>query len=248
MRIAVKRRALLSINLVGMLTRDQPDILSRGLGSYIENALVHDRRPEFVVVDDSDERAARQANLRRLRSLRDRYKVEIAYAGPREKSIFARHLHRAGLPRDVVEFALVSQRDARCTVGANRNTLSLHAVDQCLLSGDDDTICAPAPAPEFRTGLCITSRDPTQAWFPDRIEHASSLQAASVLAIHEGLLGSSVGACVSRHDRSEIAIDHATPRLLMEPESGTGFVQATRMGLAGDLGTPHPPSALIQLT
>src|SRR5262249_13624766 len=104
------------------------------------------------------------------------------------------------------------------------------------------------PAPTFRSGLRITSRDPTQTWFPDRPDDVPPMLGPSVLAIHEDLLGRSLRECIRRHAGTEITLELATPRLLAALETGGGVIRATRLGLAGDLGSPHSPSALIQQT
>jgi hypothetical protein len=70
----------------------------------------------------------------------------------------------------------------------------------------------------------------------------------SVLTIHEELLGRSLRDCIRRYAGTEITLEFATPRLLAALETGGAVIRATRLGLAGDLGTPHSPSALIQQT
>jgi hypothetical protein len=237
------------IRVVGMPTHNQPGVLVRGLRSYIENVLAHDRRVEFVVLDDSTDRGAREANLANLRRLRARYGVDIAYAGPGEKAAFALRLARKGLARATLEFALAGRTGTGRTTGANRNALLLHTVGEPFLSADDDTVCTPAPAPECRAGLRVTSDEPTELWFP---EDPAPLQPPApgpcVLALHEAMLGRSVEDCVRHQGPTEIALDSMTSTFRCRLERGCRSILATWMGLAGDLGTPHLPSFLIRQT
>jgi hypothetical protein len=238
------------IRVLGMPTHDQPEVLARGLRSYIENVLAHDRRVRFVVLDDSTDRAARDANLAHLRRLRARYGVAIAYAGPEEKAAFARHLARAGLAPATAGFALAGRIGADRTTGANRNALLLHSVGALFLSADDDTVCTPAPAPECRPGLRLTSDDPTELWFPDEPSSLFHPPAPGpcVLALHEAMLGRSVADCVRNEGPTEIALDSMSAAFRSRLERGCGPILATWMGLVGDLGTPHLPSLLIRET
>jgi hypothetical protein len=238
------------ISAVGMPTHNQPSVLARGLRSYIENVLVHDRRVCFVVLDDSIDCAVRVANLAHLRRLRASYAVDIAYAGPQEKADFVLHLARKGLPRAATEFALAGWIGTGRTTGANRNALLLHTVGEPFLSADDDTICTPALPPEHRAGLRLTSDDPTELWFPD---DASSFfhppaPGPCVLALHETMLGRNVDDCIRKQGPTEIALDSMSSTFRSRLERGCRSILATWMGLAGDLGTPHLPSFLIRET
>jgi hypothetical protein len=236
------------IDIIGIPTHNHPHVLARGLRSYIENNSAFSRSAEYVVLDDSTEPGVRESNLHLLRELRQKYQVDIAYAGTYEKATFSTHLKRMGIAPEIADFALLGIKESDCTTGANRNSLLLHAVDSLFLSADDDTICHVVPAPEIISGLRITSNEPTEMWFPDHMEPGLIENSYSILGLHEEWLGKNIRECVCDYVSSEIQIDSGSEVLLARVEQGSGSIQATWMGLAGDLGTPHLPSWLIRQT
>ena len=95
-----------------------------------------------------------------LRSLKQRYGVRIAYAGLEEKTAFAKKLSEVGdIPlEEIVSWAcLGDDQYGQRTYGANRNTLLLHTVGECILTSDDDVICQVAVSPGFKQGLALSS-------------------------------------------------------------------------------------------
>jgi hypothetical protein len=170
-----------------------------------------------VVVDDSASEAARAANRDLLRELGGRWGARSFYAGPRERAGFVEALVRqAGLPEGPLRFALLRGEGWPVATGAGRNALLLHAAGDLLLQVDDDTLCRLAPAPESRPGLVFSQRpDPTEFWFPDGDGPAlppGDPMEADLLAVHEGLLGTTV------------------------PGPQGGQVLVTAAGVAGDSG------------
>ena len=89
------------VTSVVITTRDRIPQVQRCLASYIENAERHDRRPEYLVLDDSrhrDQSAKLEESLAQLAA----QGTQISYAGMEEKARFADELVRTakgdGLP------------------------------------------------------------------------------------------------------------------------------------------------------
>jgi hypothetical protein len=202
---------------VGVPTRDRPDCLRRCLLSHLESGRRHGRDIDFMVVDDSTTAAARAANRELLGELAVRWEARFVYAGPEERAGFAEALVRkAGLPEAAVRFALLPDGGWPVATGSSRNALLLLTAGALLLQVDDDTLCRLAPAPGARPGLAFSQRpDPTEFWFPDGdgpLLPLSDPVGADLLAVHEGLLGTTV------------------------PGPNGGPVLATAAGVAGDSG------------
>ncbi len=228
------------IAVVGVPTRERPASLRRCLLSFIEHGRRHGRAPDFVVVDDSDEPAAREANQQVLRSLRADTGAAVLYAGPDERARFADVIVRhAGLPPEAVRFALLNDERYPVATGAGRNALLLHAAGDVLLQADDDTVCRPAATPNARDGLAFSSRyDPTEFWLP---EEGEPLPAGDVdfLGAHERLLGQSPGACAAGA-ASGLTLDRADAGFFRKLEVPGARVLVTAAGVAGDSGMGSP--------
>lgn len=230
------------ITTIGIPTRNRPEILRRGLRSYIESAREYGRNTRFAVVDDSENMTAQLENQRVVSSLKKHYGVDLRYAGPGERARFAKRLaKKAGVPRSVVNFAILNAGPFRPSPGASRNALLLHSAGELLLQTDDDTVCKVADVPDSSPGLTLTSRpDPTQFWFfPDRDSAMNSVQFVQrdFLALHESLLGRDLASCISsiRSD-GDWNIDTLGGDFLRRAEDGSGRILATSAGIVGDSG------------
>jgi len=236
---------------VGVVTRNRPDALERGLTSYIENTRRHSRRVEFTVMDDSEQPGPRAATRERLGTLASRYGVSIAYAGSEEKTRFATTLAReAGAPPSVIQFALFDPERCGRTIGANHNAHQLHAVGDAFFSADDDTVCRIAASPEAVDELtCVSQHDPREFWFFG--EREAALESvrfvdADLLAIHERLLGRHVSSCVADWSTTaEPDFDGASARFVRRLAAGQGRVLVTMNGLVGDSGMGSPRNFLL---
>src|SRR6266852_4485455 len=160
------------ITSIGFITCNRVEVLQRGMISYIEHCQHFGRTHDFVVVDDSKTPTTRDTYREMLRTLKTRYGVNIAYAGLEGKMAFANKLSEVGnIPEEVVSWACVGDTQYGVTTeGANRNTLLLHTIGECIYTADDDIICQVAASPGFREGLALSSLGtPTEFWFyPDR--------------------------------------------------------------------------------
>ena len=209
-----------TISSVGIVTKNRIASLERVLAGYVENAKSFGRKNGFIVMDDSADFRTRGDCRRMLRSLRDRWAVKVAYAGREEKKAFAQALVGAGLPPEVVRFALFGAGVAGSSVGANRNALLLHTAGELLFNPDDDVHCRVAPAPGKKAGVAFSAGfNPEEFWFfKDKAAALRKIrfQDKDVLGLHEEFLGREL--------------------------SGRRRVFATSNGLVGDcaLASPRP--------
>jgi len=212
------------------------------VASCIKNAALQGRRVEFVVADDSGQELVRERNMAVLGDLTARFGIDIWYAGPREKTQFARHLaNLCGVSPALVEFALFGAAGWPPAPGANRNALLLHTAGDALLMLDDDMICKVARLPAGENGLTLTSTgDPTEFWFYPSAEaalDAAEFVEEDFLAAHESLLGHNVGRLASERDpRSGIDLDQVSSHFLKNLEPDGGIVTYTMAGVLGDSG------------
>jgi hypothetical protein len=230
------------VAVLGVPTRNRTRSLTRCLGSYLENGRRHGRTTEYVVIDGSEGPDAQRANRELLRALAGQYGAAIAYTGPEEMGRFAGELvRRGGLPGAAVEFGLLNPEGCPVTTGGSRNALLLHAVGDCLLQVDDDTVCRLTPAPGAREGLVFSSfYDPTEFWFPPEGEpYPSDAAAAGVdfLALHEGMLGKSPGDCAARLPADAgLDLDQTTAAFFRKLDRQEGKILATSAGVVGHSG------------
>ena len=230
-----------TISVVGVLTCNRPSALRRVASTTLEHTRRHGRRVELVVVDDSDEEH-QQANLAVLHELRERYGIDVWYAGPTEKAAFARTLaEHCGIPLATVNVALTLPAGWPATPGANRNAMLLHTVGDALLSLDDDMVCTVARVPGCDDGLALSSvTDPTEFWYfpdPEATLRASALVDEDFLGLHESLLGRNVGRLVAER-RPDLPFDLNTieTQFLKDLEPDGGQVTFTMAGVLGDTG------------
>jgi hypothetical protein len=220
----------------------------------MENCKRHRRNTDFVVVDDSEDRASREDAKQVLGLLKVEHDAQVAYAGYEEKKKYAEELAaEGGLSPDVVTFALFGVESCGHTIGANRNALLLHTVGDMVFSADDDTVCSVTASPEVvGDGLAFHSGvEPTDFWFfADREAALGSVtvQDEDILGMHERLLGKNLSECVETWGTSStLNLDRADPQLVRELQSGRGKVLLTMSGLVGDSGM-WSPMWLLTLT
>ncbi len=225
-------------------TCDRVETLQRGMTSYLEHCQRFGRTLDFVVTDDSQSPGTREAYRQMLRALKERYGVNIAYAGIEEKMAFARKLSEVGnIPEEVVSQACVANREyGVSTSGANRNALLLHTIGECIFSSDDDALCRVATSPGFTEGLALRSGSQTSLhmWFyPDR---QSALDATrpveqDIFALHEQWLGQEpkVGGAPYSRD-GQIRVEQAKPDFLRRLATQPDKVMVTAHGFVGDIG------------
>ncbi len=237
------------ISTVGFPTCGRPELLRRAVTSYADNCARHGRTPSFAVLDDSPEPMAERCRSM-LTELGPTLDLEIRYAGPAEKADFARELAEAGgVPVEVVRYACLGERRPGVpTVGANRNSLLLHAVGERLFSADDDTVCRLAAAPERDRQVLLTDAgSQLDSWFfGDRDEAFGFLDYAEpdLLGLHEEFLGRAPAAVLASAGGLADFTD-TSPALLRRLRSRPGRILVTGNGTVGDCGWDNPDFALF---
>ncbi len=222
-------------------TCNRVETLQRGITSYLEHCQHFGRTLDFVVADDSQSSSTREAYKQMLRTLTKHYGVTIVYAGIEEKTAFARKLSKAGdIPEEVISWACIGDRNyGKGTYGANRNTLFLHTVGECIFSSDDDVICRAGISSDFQEGLILSSQANLQVQFyPDRSGSLDAWRPAKqdILALHEYWLGQDPKACGAPYSRDGLlAFEQADPALLQHLATQPGKVVLTEHGIVGDI-------------
>jgi hypothetical protein len=236
---------------LGVPTRNRPESLRECLFSFMENAKCHGRTINIAVTDDSDAPEARSRNREVLATIQRHYGVKTFYAGREEKSRFVRLLEYAGLPRDVVEFALFGVEGCGPSTGRNRNALLLHTVGDVILTSDDDCVCRPIAHPQLKHMVTVMAHeDPTHLWFFNDREEALRFappDEVDVFAIHESQLGRKIAEVVCEHAaKSGARLIQPCPDVLKSMEDGNGRIVATFTGGLGDCGMYSAAGLLVE--
>ena len=233
------------IATIGVVTRDRLDSLLRCVASFGTHARTHGRAPDYSVVDDTGDPAARERTRRQLHNLARTQDMSVYYAGFEEKRAFADALIATGAASaDVIDLALFDPFGVGHTTGANRNAFLLDTVGQLAFSADDDTVCtvhsACAPADSL---LLSSARSHLRFWFHphhEEILRATAGEQTDLLGAHEALLGKSVTSCIARVRPEDLQCDRMGERLTRAVEACRGRVVATLNGVFGDCGLPSP--------
>ncbi len=237
-----------SVSAVVIPTRDRIPQLQRCLGSWIASNTTHERRPEYIILDDS-RRKNQDTNLREILAPFTAGGTRISFAGMEEKTGFVDEILRTatgdGLPRDVVTFALYGDEGYLQTYGANRNALLLDTAGELIVMTDDDTVCQPAAPGESEEALALSSvKDPAVTRFhADRRRLVESVRTTDVdvLSWHEKVLGRSVAGCMSAlGSDSALDVESVTPETVRLFEKTSRVVRASTTGHWGDAGMDSP--------
>lgn len=221
-------------------TCDRVEALQRGLISYLEHCQHFGRTLDFVVTDDSQSLSTRETYRQMLRTLKERYSVNIAYAGIEEKTTFVKKLSKAGsIPEEIVAWACVPSKEYGVgTLGANRNAFLLHTAGECIFNSDDDITCRVAASPGYKEGLTLRSQANLQ-WrsYPDR---QSALDATRPMeqdffTLHEHWLGQDPKVAGAPYQRDGlIEYEQADPDFLRRLATRPGKILVTAHGMVGD--------------
>ena len=196
------------LDLVGFLTRNRVDRVTRALASFRDNARRHGRRVRFVVADNSEAAEMQTACRSALGALRatDPDAPEIRYVGLREREAFVDCVAALGIDPAVTRFGLFDVMACGFAAGANRNALLLAAAGERFLSVDDDVVCALAPSPDGTSGVELFAGradeyehyNPADFWFfGDRaaLDRAIRLEDRTRSRSTRALLGRELAAC-----------------------------------------------------
>jgi hypothetical protein len=226
------------IRTVGVVTCDRPEAAERCLRGHITRDRAAGRKVEYILCDDSRDPATRKRNRAAAAALGKELGVAVRYAGLDEKRAYAAALAKAGVARELCDFALLDPEEVGFTAGANRNALLLDTLGERVFSADDDTTGRSGPGHDADDGLRLfTGDNPTEMWFyPDREQALASVELGGddALAAHEALLGRSPAACLVA--ARDLDLDEASGRLVRLASEGRGRVLCTAEGLVGDSG------------
>lgn len=197
------------ITSVCIPTAGRSDSLRRALSSYAQDTRGRDVPTRMVVMDDAEDSEERADTLAEVEELSDDLdEIDLFYADRDRRGAYAEDLaDHAGIPVDVARFALLGNKEYANTYGAPRNGLLLHTVGELTVQVDDDTVADSALPPSTDEGLTLTSETiPREWWFYDDREALLSGVRSSeeqFLAVHEQLLGRTIGQCLSEIDDQE---------------------------------------------
>lgn len=234
------------ITVFGIGTGNRPKTLQRGLESYLQNFQDHGKQVHSMIINDSDNPQVCHEYQERLRTVKDKFKCAITYAGPDERQRYMVDLSREGdIPASVIEFALKKPSHLSLHHSGNRNALLLASVGELTFSVDDDTLCEAVASPDGSSGLGLTSgADPSEYWFfPNRSRMQGELatQPVDVLEKLAGLLGKDP-AFIATHngDKDQIAVHKVSDELLRRLTTPHSKVTLAFPGLNGDCAWGAP--------
>lgn len=229
------------ITALGVPTCGRPASLKRALESYAAHFARYDRRPIFVVMEDSRDAASARASLEITRQFFRAWGSGVRMASREDRLRFAGEIAaRCNVPDDVLRFALLGDDRFGPSYGATRNSLLLDLAGEMMLMGDDDTICRLAAPPESTNGLAFSSRvDSNDLWFfdtPDACESSVQPVETDFLAMHEGFLGRHPADCAA--DADALALDGMEYPFLRKLHDPGARVAVSLSGMRGDAGAP----------
>jgi hypothetical protein len=231
-----------AIAAIGTTTRNRPQLLQRGLASFIANANTFGRALDIVVIDDGISTQEQSATRQVLKALAHERGATVRYADREQRRRFADELaSAAGLPPETLRFALLGDETSTITTGAARNSLLIDSVGDLLLLVDDDSVCRVARCPRQEPGLALDARtNPTELWFyPDRDTMLGATQFAEQdpLSAHETILGRQVSDCLPPPEQvAGLDLQYATADFAERLWRHGGRVLATSAGVVGDSG------------
>lgn len=230
------------IATIGTTTRNRPELLKRGLATFVESARTYGRGLEVVAIDDGITSEEQSATKQALKALAQAHGATVRYAGREERQSFADELAAAaGLSVEAVRFVLLGDAASTITTGAARNSLLIDTVGDLFLLVDDDSVCQVAPCPQKETGLALDARtSPTELWFyRDREAMLRDTQFVEQdpFALHETILGRQVADCLPRsQSAADLDLNYTTADFAQRLWTHGGRVMATSAGVVGDSG------------
>jgi hypothetical protein len=224
-------------------TAGNEERLRRVITTFARNAHQYGRALEMWVSSNGPAEKARDVEAL-VEKLSREENVKITLMGDAErKDYIARLAAKADVDPAIVEFAIADPYNAGFACGANRNALLLRHSGRPYLSLDDDMVCEMAAAPEriSQEGIVVfSSRDGFERWFYPEYGKAFDgrrMIEGDYLALHEQMLGHSVGAFLQRHG-SKVEMIGLTDDMLRRLQETDGRILATFTGHSGHPGIP----------
>lgn len=245
------QRPISKIPIIGIPTRDRPQVLARALESYSQNCRKYGRVCTFLVADLSAPRAER-VNRKILSSIANSGLRTFHIAREERNLLAAKLIEAGGFPPEIINFCLFNEGRtgvdpgiSAClsTHGACRNTLLLCSAGDPLVSVDDDTICSIGAPPQVLSGVVLSSEPwPVEFWFEGYSGDAKFASAPiwdDFVGLHERLLGKSFPGCANAEVGSA-NLDDASPGIIAKLLAGKTRVLVTSLGVRGDCGFGSP--------
>ena len=237
------------IDAIGIPTAGNQARLRRVISTFARNAREYGRSLEITVSSNGPAGSA-PATAGLIAALEQSESVKIVLLDDEARRRHAAQLaQRAGIDPAITAFAVSDPFGAGFACGANRNALLLRHAGRPYLSLDDDVVCemASAPGPVSEDGLAVfSSRDAFERWFFPEYEQAFEGRravACDYLALHERMLGRSVGAFLAGEQKLDfIGVSDDMLRRLQETD---GRIVAT---FTGHYGHPGVPTSYYYLT
>ena len=230
------------VDSIGIPTAGHQERLTRVITSFARNAHEYGRALEIMVSSNGPAKTAADT-IALVDHLSRAESVRITFLDDAERHRYAAQLAgRAGVDPAIAVFAIADPYGVGFACGANRNALLLRNAGRAYLSLDDDMVCEMAAAPEKISGdglVVFSSRDGFERWFYP--EYAKAFEGRRMipgdyLALHERMLGHSVGAFLAREKSLElIGVTDDMLRRLLETD---GRIVATFTGHSGHPGIP----------
>lgn len=230
------------VDSIGIPTTGHKERLGRVISSFARNAREYGRALEFMVSSNGPAATAGETAAL-VESLAREESVKITLLDDEERLRYARRLaERAGVDPEIAIFAISDPLKAGFACGANRNAMLLRNSGRAYLSLDDDMVCEMAVAPEkiSQEGLVVfSSRDGFERWFYPEYGKAFEgrrMVQGDYLALHEQMLGHSVGAFLARAKKLDMI--GVTDPMLRRLQETDGRIVATFTGHSGHPGIP----------
>jgi hypothetical protein len=235
------------ITRLAWCTRERPDILARGMRSFLARDFDPGTQQLLVCDDSSLPGAAAATRESALRAVAESAapSARLRYIGAAEKQrireTLKKHGSSRGIAPETVDFILGSQVAGISVEGANRNFSLLLTTGKAFHSTDDDTLAdAFGDAPD---GLELSSASsPTVSdFFSGEDQHASLPAAGSgILALHGTYLGRGVGGMVRDLSSDAVVLSSCGSAFSRELAAEEAFVAVTSAGALGDSGLGNP--------
>ncbi|NCN04508.1 MAG: hypothetical protein GW949_02640 [Spirochaetales bacterium] len=177
-----------SISIINWVTCDRPDLLERGMKSFIENCKQYGHEPLYRVCDDSKSLEMRKKNRSVVDKLAQEYRIDTSYLGYEEKlGLIESLLNQPQNQFTKVElrfllFGVLPGQEpltlSEMTAGANANAAYLAAGDNAVLMIDDDLVCETwlAEPTDNSIQLCLDNSGEDFWFYPSYEEMAPLVQ------------------------------------------------------------------------
>ena len=232
-----------SIASVGLPTANRPRYLQRAVASYVDQAQRTGRDIVCIIMDDSREEAVRLRNVDVLHGLHEQNGADILYADRARLAEYGSRLAaHAGIPEEVVRFALLGPDDKGPTAGAARNALLLATTGEIHVQADDDTMADAMEIARYEDGLSLISDAESNEYrfFASSEEALRSVKPSEVdlLSVHEQILGKSVAPIIAQfaQNDSDVHIEKVSGGFLERLSMPGAHVALSFTGVVGDTG------------